>query len=125
MEGYPAKVAEIRRRCKRVGCSEEPVATLTYTYQDATAVLGPLAAVADPHGYDLCARHADQVLPPRGWEVIRLAPHMEPVGRTQDELAALAQSVRERGRMNPPGGYPDSVAVSGSRHGHLRLVPRS
>jgi hypothetical protein len=99
------------------------VATLTYTYQDATAVLGPLAAVADPHGYDLCARHAEQVKPPMGWEVIRLAPRMEPAGRTQDELTALAQSVRERGRTPPAGGYPDSVAVSGSRHGHLRLVP--
>jgi hypothetical protein len=95
---------------------------MTYTYRDATAVLGPLAAVADPHGYDLCARHSSQVVPPRGWEVIRLAPQMQPVGPTQDELAALAQSVRERGRR-PSGGYPDSVAVSGSRHGHLRLVP--
>ncbi|MDR1443110.1 MAG: DUF3499 domain-containing protein [Bifidobacteriaceae bacterium] len=116
-------MAQIRRRCKRVGCPDEPVATLTYTYQDATAVLGPLAAVADPHGYDLCARHAEQVKPPMGWEVIRLAPRMEPAGRTQDELTALAQSVRERGRTPPAGGYPDSVAVSGSRHGHLRLVP--
>ncbi|MDR3107758.1 MAG: DUF3499 domain-containing protein [Bifidobacteriaceae bacterium] len=105
-------------------CPNEPVATLTYTYRDATAVLGPLAAVADPHGYDLCARHAEQVVPPRGWEVIRLAPQMQPLGPSGDELAALAQSVRERGRL-APGGYPDSVAVSGSRHGHLRLVPKT
>jgi hypothetical protein len=98
---------------------------MTYTYRDATAVLGPLAAVADPLGYDLCARHAEQVVPPRGWEVIRLAPRMEPAGRTDDELAALAESVRERGRARQGGGYPDSVAVSGSRHGHLRLVPGS
>jgi hypothetical protein len=101
---------------------------MTYTYRDATAVLGPLAAVADPHGYDLCARHADQVVPPRGWEVIRLAPQMQPVGPSGDELAALAQSVRERGRLQPTagtGGYPDAVAVSGSRHGHLRLVPNT
>ncbi|MDR1635132.1 MAG: DUF3499 domain-containing protein [Bifidobacteriaceae bacterium] len=117
-------MVEIRRRCKHVGCPDEPVATMTYAYRDATAVLGPLAAVADPHGYDLCARHAKQVVPPRGWEVIRLAPQMEPAGRTQDELAALAESVRERGRQ-AQGGYPTSVAVSGSRHGHLRLIPGS
>jgi hypothetical protein len=98
---------------------------MTYTYRDATAVLGPLAAVADPHGYDLCARHAEQVVPPRGWEVIRLAPQMQPVGPTGDELAALAQTVRERGRQVGAGAYPAAVAVSGSRHGHLRLVPGS
>ena len=35
------------------------VATLTYVYRESTAVLGPLATYAEPHTYDLCARHAE------------------------------------------------------------------
>jgi hypothetical protein len=34
------------------------VATLTYDYADAMAVLGPLAIRREPHSYDLCERHA-------------------------------------------------------------------
>ena len=49
------------------------MATLTYVYVDSTAVLGPLAIRAEPHGYDLCARHAGALSVPLGWEVIRLA----------------------------------------------------
>ena len=49
------------------------MATLTYVYTDSTAVLGPLALRADPHGYDLCLPHATSLSVPRGWEVIRLA----------------------------------------------------
>ena len=46
--------------------------TLTYVYRDSTAVLGPLAAFVEPHCYDLCARHADRMTAPRGWDVVRL-----------------------------------------------------
>ena len=46
--------------------------TLTYVYRDSTAVLGPLAACVEPHCYDLCARHADRMTAPRGWDVVRL-----------------------------------------------------
>lgn len=48
------------------------MSTLTYVYADSTAVLGPLALVAEPGTYDLCARHAERTSVPRGWEVIRL-----------------------------------------------------
>ena len=48
------------------------VYTLTYVYRDSTAVLGPLAAYVEPHCYDLCARHADRLTVPRGWDVVRL-----------------------------------------------------
>ena len=50
------------------------MATLTFVYSDSTAVLGPLATRAEPHGYDLCARHAAQLRVPRGWQVVRREP---------------------------------------------------
>ncbi|MDX6243103.1 MAG: hypothetical protein QOE76_826, partial [Frankiales bacterium] len=48
------------------------MATLTYVYADSTAVVGPLAAYAEPHCYDLCFEHAHRLTAPRGWEVVRL-----------------------------------------------------
>jgi hypothetical protein len=98
------------------------VATLTFTYREATAVLGPLATEKDPNGYDLCARHAERVVPPRGWEVVRLAPEMLPAGQSEDEIMALADSVRESGRPQPRQDYP-ALDLIAPRHGHLRVVP--
>ena len=72
------------------------MATLTYVYSDSTAVLGPLASRAEPHGYDLCRPHAHSLSVPRGWEVIRLA-NGDPVPPTEDDLLALADAVREVG----------------------------
>jgi hypothetical protein len=106
-----------------VACPDPPVATLTFTYREATAVLGPLATQKDPNGYDLCARHADRVVPPRGWEVVRLAPEMTPTGRSQDEIMALADSVRESGRPAPEAARPPILDLVTPRHGHLRVVP--
>ena len=47
------------------------MATLTYDYADAMAVLGPLAYRPEPHSYDLCARHAERLSAPAGWQVVR------------------------------------------------------
>ncbi len=55
-----------------MGCGQEAVATLTYVYSDQMAVLGPLSNVAEPHSYDLCARHADRTAPPQGWLLTRV-----------------------------------------------------
>jgi len=35
------------------------------------AVLGPLSRAAEPHSYDLCAKHSDRLSVPKGWQVIR------------------------------------------------------
>lgn len=43
--------------------------TLTYQYAQAQVWLDDLAAERDPHAYDLCARHADRLTAPRGWQV--------------------------------------------------------
>ena len=59
------------RPCSKVACNNEAVSTLTYVYADSMAVLGPLSQNAEPHSYDLCAKHAERLSVPLGWQVIR------------------------------------------------------
>jgi hypothetical protein len=66
---YPDAVTG--RACSKVACGEDAVATLTYDYADAMAVLGPLSYRTEPHSYDLCARHAERLSAPQGWQVVR------------------------------------------------------
>ena len=118
------------RRCSRTACAGPAVATLTYVYSDSTAVLGPLAMYAEPHTYDLCAAHAERLTAPRGWEVVRLAPDLDDLGPSQDDLLALADAVREAGRPRRPAqdaaqGSADAGAGSAveiGRRGHLRVL---
>jgi hypothetical protein len=112
------------RRCSRSACGKTAVATLTYVYADSTAVLGPLATYAEPHCYDLCAAHSQRLTAPRGWEVLRLAPDPETVGRSSDDLEALADAVREAARPGSdadPGALPNGMVEVG-RRGHLRVL---
>lgn len=116
------------RRCSRAGCPRSAVATLTYVYRDSTAVLGPLATQAEPHGYDLCDRHSHALSAPRGWEVIRLAVG-EPPRPSSDDLLALADAVREVGlSYDPPAPgaaerppRPSGIIELG-RRGHLTVL---
>ncbi len=119
------------RQCSKTGCSGPAVATLTYVYRDSTAVLGPLATYAEPHTYDLCARHAERLTAPRGWEVVRLGGEYETPPPTTDDLLALANAVREAGRPRPAATTdgPDQLlreaatgAVEVGRRGHLRVL---
>ena len=107
------------RRCSRSACSRPAVATLTYDYRDSTAVLGPLATAAEPHCYDLCAKHSERMTAPRGWEVVRLAPAVEPRGPSDDDLLALADAVREAARPRPVAPTPPPEL---GRRGHLRVL---
>ena len=96
------------------------MSTLTYVYADSTEVLGPLATYAEPHCYDLCAEHAERLTAPRGWEVVRLAPHPGPSRPSSDDLEALANAVREAAR---PASVPEtSTMVEVGRRGHLRVL---
>jgi hypothetical protein len=110
------------RQCSRPACKQIAVYTLTYVYRDSTAVLGPLAAFVEPHCYDLCARHADRMTAPRGWDVVRL-----PVGESPDETAdaddleALANAVREATSPTTPA-EPTGQGVEVGRRGHLRIL---
>ena len=116
------------RQCSRNGCRNAAVATLTYVYKDQTAVLGPLAAAAEPHTYDLCAQHSERLTAPRGWEVVRLEPDID-LSRNDDDIAALADAVREaaaapvEGRMRTAAPEPvTGPPADPHRRGHLRMV---
>ena len=118
------------RRCSRTACGKPAVATLTYVYADSTAVVGPLAAYAEPHCYDLCLEHAHRLTAPRGWEVVRLEVDENAYAPSIDDLEALANAVREAGRppadkpaarrprAPPPPGPPGPQG----RRGHLRVA---
>ncbi|WP_182619191.1 DUF3499 domain-containing protein [Promicromonospora sukumoe] len=108
------------RQCSRSACTNAAVVTLTYVYADSTAVLGPLAHLAEPHSYDLCAEHAERLTAPRGWEVVRLMPEFEDAGPSPDDLSALADAVREAGRRRRPAEPP--TVTETARRGHLRVL---
>lgn len=121
------------------------MATLTYSYQDSTIVVGPLSIYREPHTYDLCADHAATVNAPRGWEVLRLDYSSTQQPQEEDDLLALADAVADsaaglreaqgtagrepgaaepgtlpsresRGRLEPP--TPEAAIT----RGHLRLL---
>lgn len=102
------------------------MATLTYIYSDSTAVVGPLAAFAEPHSYDLCEEHAVRLTVPRGWEVVRHAGEFPAPLPHADDLEALADAVREAARVEIQLPVPDRDDGSTvGRRGHLRVVPPS
>jgi hypothetical protein len=111
------------RRCSRNGCPRQPVATLTYVYSDSTAVVGPLAAFAEPHSYDLCEPHARSLTAPRGWHLVRHDGEFAPPPPSTDDLVALAEAVREAAR--PPAqrdGPSGDIGQHLGRRGHLRVI---
>ena len=110
------------RQCSRTACTQAAVATLTYVYADQTAVLGPLAHLAEPHSYDLCVAHAERLTAPRGWEVVRLEPEFVEAGPSRDDLSALADAVREAGRVQDDDPAPQAPASPTARRGHLRVL---
>ena len=119
-----------RRRCSKPSCQGVAVSTLTYVYADSTAVLGPLATVAEPHCYDLCDMHSMRMTAPRGWEIVRISPNPDALKPTTDDLAALADAVRQAARpryspdLDGAFGAPDG-SVEVARRGHLRVLESS
>ncbi|HZM65860.1 MAG TPA: DUF3499 domain-containing protein [Nakamurella sp.] len=107
------------RRCSRTGCTNPAVATLTFAYADSTAVVGPLATAAEPHSYDLCATHAVGLTAPRGWEVVRPDGELADERSRNDDLEALANAVREAGRVERTS---EPLPSSTGRRGHLRVL---
>ena len=100
-------------------------------YKESTAVLGPLSAYVDPHSWDLCEMHADRLVVPRGWDVVRLPK--DPAQERAEDLEALANVVREpwpAPRAAAPASAAPMAAVSEpvgqgvevGRRGHLRVV---
>jgi hypothetical protein len=107
------------RRCSRPACKQVALYTLTYVYRDSTAVLGPLAAYFEPHCYDLCSGHADRLVVPRGWEVVRL-PVAE-AAQEPDDLEALANAVKEAAAPRVQA-EPTGQGIEVGRRGHLRVL---
>ena len=112
------------RRCSRAGCSHPAAATLTYVYTDSTAVRGPLAIRAEPHGYDLCGAHAESLSAPRGWEVIRLANDAD-AKPSSDDLLALADAVREIGFSYDQPPPANSAAHTEGRNSIVEIGRRA
>jgi hypothetical protein len=86
-------------------------------------VVGPLAAFAEPHTYDLCEQHARTLTAPRGWDLVRHDGEFEPPPPSTDDLVALAEAVREAAR---PTRRDEEIPESGhqvGRRGHLRVIP--
>lgn len=133
------------RKCTKVPCGRPAVATLTYAYAERAVVVGPLAMYAEPHAYDLCARHALGMTAPRGWEVVRLSDDgLVPVEvNDTDDLLAVVEAVRERpahraastapnaaetrvlpeGQRSPAVQHPGLPRHNPARRDHLRVVP--
>ncbi|WP_130012076.1 DUF3499 domain-containing protein [Serinicoccus sediminis] len=118
----------LTRQCSKTACVRPATSTLTYVYAEQTAVLGPLATYAEPHSYDLCEEHATRLTAPRGWDVVRLElPEGEPRPPV-DDLAALADAVREhRGTIVrvDPGAAAEregATVTEIARRGHLRVL---
>ncbi len=86
-------------------------------------MVGPLAAFAEPHSYDLCEQHATRLTTPRGWELVRHEGEFVAPEPSTDDLVALADAVREAGR---PARSEDPLfgdAREIGRRGHLRVIP--
>ena len=121
MRSLPSALVSSVRRCSRIACGRPAVATLTYVYADSKAVLGPLATYAEPHCYDLCVAHSERLTAPRGWQIMRVAPDPATLGPSTDDLAALADAVREAAR--PPAAAAElGEGETAGRRGHLRVL---
>jgi hypothetical protein len=105
-------------------------------YSDSTAVVGPLATVAEPHSWDLCDTHGSRITAPKGWELVRYEGAFSSGTPDEDDLTALAEAVREAGlgergrnesRHDEPEDTPRAVAAPATartgRRGHLRVLP--
>ena len=57
------------RQCSRTACAEPAFVTLTYEYGRSQVWLDELTPERDPHGYDLCAAHAERLSVPLGWHL--------------------------------------------------------
>lgn len=118
----------VTRHCSRTTCARPAAWTLTYVYAEQTAVLGPLATQAEPHSYDLCEEHAGRMTVPRGWDVVRIDLPEGQTSAPADDLAALADAVREHrgGIVHVEPGARDEQARATvteiARRGHLRVL---
>ena len=53
--------------CQKIGCAGEAIATCSFNYSEQQVWIGPLTFDPEPGNYDLCDKHADRFVAPRGW----------------------------------------------------------
>ncbi|MGY5765938.1 DUF3499 domain-containing protein [Brachybacterium sp. DNPG3] len=101
------------RECSRTACSQPAVSTLTFVYEDSTAVVGPLSRTSEPHTYDLCRMHAARLTAPLGWELLRIAGDSS----ASDDLVALSDAVHRApsAPVEPAAGAPPRRTDSAPR----------
>lgn len=57
------------RTCSKSHCSREAVSTLALRYERRQVAMVDLLPERDPNHMELCADHADKLVPPIGWTV--------------------------------------------------------
>ena len=130
-EGAVVRLETVRyvRECSRQNCHEAAVATMTYGYEEATAVLGPLSPTPEPGALDLCAYHAHSVTVPRGWSMVRLVTEFEPAPPSDSDLMALANAIRAAARRHVPEPTRPRADIRAAalpkNDGRLAVVPDS
>ena len=48
-------------------CGSPAAAVMTFSYSDSSVWMDDLVNGMEPHGYAMCADHADRMIPPQGW----------------------------------------------------------
>ena len=104
---------------------------MTYGYEDATAVIGPLSPAAEPGAFDLCAAHVKSVTVPHGWQMVRLQTEFAPAPPSTNDLmgwaAALGAASGRAPRAPAPARRvvprPAATAAPPGGRPRLSLVP--
>ena len=134
-------MVEFPRLCVKHGCGSPAVATLTYSYEDATVVLGHLSPRPVPGCFDFCLDHARHFKPVRGWQLLVLdesfriqeqgLPQQQPEDSGNPEAVDKPEAVAEPEAVTAPEGASKPKASERSAPSELeaeagpgRLVER-
>ena len=98
------------RRCERPGCSAPATVAYGFSTERLLAWLAPLAVGDRNAGGALCGRHADAMVPPRGWwlddrrtdePTLFRSPEHRPAGGATDRRGAHGDDGRRRASRRP------------------------
>lgn len=120
--------SRIERSCARPGCTEAPVATLRFAYDEQRAWIEPLVVRVEPGAYDLCDPHAERTRPPNGWALSDRRPRdpqpvagIPPIGPGSD-VAPAAPGTTPSGPEAVSEDRPAPAVAPGVDRG---VVPRA
>lgn len=116
------------RFCSRSSCQQIAVATLTYDYKQLKARITKLTEIAEPHGWDLCGKHANSTKVPYNWVLEKELTDFSESLLEEDldllpkllELNTKSKNHLSNGRI----GSNKSVSFPKvAKRGHLRVLP--